>query len=961
MLHSRLLRALFLGCSVFLLPASNQAQTFPFNSGPIPPCDTSTFTANVSGIGWLGSSWNPWSYFLSELTINVTSDHPQTLSIALTSPSGTTLLLSAFNGAGGQNYTNTVFSNSAWQNITAGTAPFTGNWVPQGGGFNAFDGEYADGTWTISIADTACANGGSGPGGTWTPGWFDGSGNGGFAFGFVGPPPCMGGIPGGLEYICPGETVDILGYYTTQAPWYSYTISLNGVPVPDPAAVSSPGSYTIDAVDPFDGCWYWAPFDVYADVQIDLGADLTVNYCNGAPPVDLTALFNVGSAWPAWSLNGAAISGVEAASTSTPGVYQLIAANNAGCNDTALVVMDASASMLLGPDQALSSCDGAEVDLTLLYDLTGASGSWSFGGMPVPDPTAVGQAGSYTLTASTPGGCTDDADVTLSVQPQPSLGADQSVSFCSNTTLDLTPLFNTAGLATQWSFLGIPVTQPASVVAGGPYQLIASVGGCSDTALVDVTAHPFPNLGANILTTVCDGQTEDITGLYNTLGLSTIWSYGGMSIADPEAISEAGTYLLVGINTNGCSDSAQVELEVTTPPTLGPDQTVIICDGSSLNLATLFNTAGNTVSWTLNGGTVAEPGAVSVPGTYQLIATDANGCTSTATATMETQPAPALDDDQQLLVCEGASVDLTSLYATNGLSAVWSLNGLALADPTSVELEETYRLVAMDINGCTDTAWVDVQLSALPDLGSDQDFSICPWQSVDLTAAFPIGDLNATYSLNGEPVVAPNEVDSAGSYMIIVANDAGCMDQATATIAVLECMCEADFTENARCSQDPVQFTLLDDSAVQSVRWEFGGAANASSQLAPLVAFAAANDIQVTLEATLTCGVVRVVRSIALADCSDSCTVWIPNSFTPDGDAMNDAWRWNGDCAPEDYRLSVFDRFGEEVFASSDPYLSWDGTCAGKPAPSGVYAYRVGYRLPYQETKQVVGSVTLVR
>ncbi len=140
--------------------SAQNTQVIPFTSGPIPLCDTSIFTANVSGIGTLyppGFNW--WTYSLSQLTMNITSDHPQTLQITLTSPQGTDLLLSAFNGAGGQNYTNTVFMYDPWwPNITTGTAPFTGNWTAQGGGLSVFDYENADGVWTITVVDTACTN-----------------------------------------------------------------------------------------------------------------------------------------------------------------------------------------------------------------------------------------------------------------------------------------------------------------------------------------------------------------------------------------------------------------------------------------------------------------------------------------------------------------------------------------------------------------------------------------------------------------------------------------------------------------------------------------------------------------------------------------------------------------------------------------------------------------------------------
>ena len=117
----------------------------------------------------------------------------------------------------------------------------------------------------------------------------------------------------------------------------------------------------------------------------------------------------------------------------------------------------------------------------------------------------------------------------------------------------------------------------------------------------------------------------------------------------------------------------------------------------------------------------------------------------------------------------------------------------------------------------------------------------------------------------------------------------------------------------------------------------------------------------VSLEATFGCGVVRLERTITIEDCSDSCTVWIPSSFTPDGDGINDRWSWIGECEPEDLSLLIYDRFGELIFSTNDPGASWDGNFKGVPSPLGVYTYRAGYRLPYQDRKEVSGSITLVR
>lgn len=933
----------------------------PFTSGPIPLCDTSVFTANVSGVGPLGFPGEPWSWWIASLTINITSDHPQTLSISLTSPEGTTLLLSAFNGAGGQNYTNTTFAEWGWNPITSGTAPFTGDWVPQGGSLNSFTGENANGTWTITVVDTACANGGVGPGGSWTPGWFDGStGTGGFAFGFSGPPPCMGGIMPGAENICAGGTVDILGFYTAQNTWYTYSIGQFGIAVPDPTAVSVPGTYDVEAFDPMEGCMYWAQFQVIVDPTVDLGVDQSTSYCGGNPPLDLTALFDLAGATPAWSVDGNVITALEAASVTEPGTYQLVGSTPAGCNDTALVVVDQALGVILGPDQTVDLCAGGLLDLTTLYDLGNASGSWSLGGQPVADPSSASAAGVYTLTGSTPFGCSDMAEVTVSVVPAITIGADQTATFCTNTTMDLTALFNTDGLTSAWSTQQIPVTQPWAIQAGGVYQLIVTnAAGCTDTALVDVTANASTPLGADVLLTTCEGEAEDATGMYDTSGQTSTWSLAGTVVDTPWALTDPGIYTLVATNAVGCSDTALVELEVVPMPQPGPDQIWNGCDGTVLDLGTLFTIGANTATWTMNGSAV--PATVEESGTYMLTLTNGGGCTASAMATVSFSPTPTLGPDLGEVICAGAALDLTALFTTGALTTAWTMNGQNVTDANAADQAGSYRLVVTNAWACTDTAWVALAVNPLPDLGPDQTFTICPWQEVDLSNSFPVNGLNATYLIDGTAVVDPTAVDTAGTFTIQVSDAAGCTDESLATIAEVECQCVADFTENGRCMQDPVQFALIADSTVLGARWEFAGAANPSSALAPSVSFAAAGEVQVSVEATLTCGVVRVERTIRLVDCSDSCTVWIPNAFSPDGDLINDAWSWQGECRPADYEMRVFDRWGAEIFATTDPEESWDGTASGKPAPPGIYNYLAGYSLPYQDRHAVKGSVTLLR
>lgn len=954
-----------------LRPAAAQYTTVPFTSGPIPLCDTSTFTANVSGIGTLyPPGWNYWTYSLDQLLINVTSDHPQTLVITLTSPQGTELLLSAYNGAGGQNYTNTVFTYGDWNtSITSGSAPFTGSWTAQGGGLDEFDYENADGIWTITIVDTSCVNGGGGGGGggnAWTPGWFDGSaGGGGFGFGFSGPPPCWDpwAVQPGSAYLCPGESVDILGFYQAYNPNFTYTVSSWNGNAFDPNAVTDAGSYWVDAYDPWTGCTYYADYQVYLSTPVELGPDQTLTQCPGAGPVDLYALFNVANAdWLAWSLNGNSISWSTAQNASTPGTYQLIAENYGGCGDTALVTLTQASAGLLGPDQSASTCAGIPVDLTELFDLTGLTSAWSIGGVPYITPEAVLDAGAYTLVATTQDGCADTAVVTVAVEPQPALGADQAQALCANATLDLTALYSTNGLSAAWTLAGAAVTNPGAVALAGTYALVAgSGGGCADTALVVVSLLAGPALGADAAAVFCSSATVDLGSFFNTNGLSATWSFAGAPVPDPAQVNADGTYVLIAADANGCTDTAQVTLTMSMDPALGEDQSVQVCSNASVDLTALFNTGANAAAWTFGGNTVAQPTAVDQPGLYTLTATNADGCSSSAMVNVAVSMAPALGADQTVAICEGTTFDLTVLYTTGGLSPAWTRNGAVVNDPAVAGNAGSYQLVVTDANGCQDTAVVALAVNPAPDLGADLFFALCPWQNVDLGAVFPVAGLSSAYTLDGQPVSDPTAVHDAGLYMVSVIDGGGCADTAVAEVINVECLCEADITTDARCYQDPAQFMVSADSVVLAVQWDFADAAGATTEMDPLVRFRREGEVLVTMEATLTCGVVRVERLIELQDCADSCSVFIPSAFTPDGDGLNEAWSWHGGCWPEEFVMRVFNRQGELVFSTTDPLRSWDGTYGGEPAPVGVYVFKGGFRLPYQERQEVRGAVTLVR
>lgn len=99
---------------------------------------------------------------ITDLNVSVSLTHTNTfdLELRLISPSGTSVLLNAYDPFTeyfeGANYRQTVFDDEAAASITAAAPPFTGSWQPRSAaGLTAFDGEDAFGSWRLRIYDNS--------------------------------------------------------------------------------------------------------------------------------------------------------------------------------------------------------------------------------------------------------------------------------------------------------------------------------------------------------------------------------------------------------------------------------------------------------------------------------------------------------------------------------------------------------------------------------------------------------------------------------------------------------------------------------------------------------------------------------------------------------------------------------------------------------------------------------------
>lgn len=88
----------------------------------------------------------------------------------------------------------------------------------------------------------------------------------------------------------------------------------------------------------------------------------------------------------------------------------------------------------------------------------------------------------------------------------------------------------------------------------------------------------------------------------------------------------------------------------------------------------------------------------------------------------------------------------------------------------------------------------------------------------------------------------------------------------------------------------------------------------------------------------------------------------VPNAFSPNSDGHNDLFVLHGwpNCV-SDFTLVIYDRWGEKVFESKDPTISWDGAYKGQILNSGVFVYYIKGKSSTGDKVNKKGNITLIR
>jgi gliding motility-associated-like protein len=142
------------------------------------------------------------------------------------------------------------------------------------------------------------------------------------------------------------------------------------------------------------------------------------------------------------------------------------------------------------------------------------------------------------------------------------------------------------------------------------------------------------------------------------------------------------------------------------------------------------------------------------------------------------------------------------------------------------------------------------------------------------------------------------------------------------------------------CNATQANFTASATFSVSSWNWNFGDGGS-SSQQNPAYTYGQNGNYLVTLLVTDASGCPSIAsENVLVSDCMEGfdCELFVPTAFSPNHDGVNDSVGVYGTCLKE-IEFTIYDRWGEIVFQTTDKSKFWDGTYKGQALDNSVFAW----------------------
>jgi len=668
------------------------------------------------------------------------------------------------------------------------------------------------------------------------------------------------------------------------------------------------------------------------------------------------------------------------------GIYtvQLNITDMYGCTDQ---IIRNQYIKILTPVASFTVSDSASTCPPLIVQFTNTSTNqstynWDFGddnfSSAISPTHFYNTAGTFIakLTITGPGGCTSVKTKTIKIR-------GPKGSFTYNNFTGCKPLTVNFRATTQdrttfiWDFNdGTTIITNDSIVSHTytvagiylPKMIIKDAAGCTvpirglDTIIVSGVKAAF---SADKLL-LCSSGSVSFTNatLSNDFITGYLWDFGDGTTST--LVSPTHFYAGEGIFTTklsvitsmGCIDtlSALTPVTVVKTPSIGVTQSANGCIPVTINLAgTLLNADTSAINWqwTISDGRTASgkilnPLLFANAGNYNatLIATNSNGCKDTVNALIEAYPLPVVNAGADIMICKGIG---QTLNASGAASYAWSpATGLSCtncASPVANPLIKTkYIVTGTSGKGCKNIDSIIVSVKFPFNLQQSAGDTLCMGESAILSASgaatyawSPSAGLSSTTNatVTARPTVTTN-------YRLIGTDSIGCFrDTAYFPVKVYPIPtvnAGADTTINVG---KMITLTPIISADVNNVIWSPTGSIFRSSY--PSIDIKPIQTTQYKVE-VFNRGGCTAIDNLTVSVLCNGANVFIPNTFSPNGDGMNEIFYPRGTGLFSIKSVRVFNRWGELVYErnnikANDANSGWDGSFKGQKLASDVFIY----------------------
>lgn len=562
------------------------------------------------------------------------------------------------------------------------------------------------------------------------------------------------------------------------------------------------GTFTITANNLTIGQDYYLMIDGYAgdicsySITANSGVqfpDITASsnpICSG----DMITLYGpAGATSYTWQPGGQTTQDIVV-SPSTTTTYSLEVTGICGARQTLTKTITVYQLPEITTNSNISVCANQPINFSasggVSYIWSGPSGFTSNQQNPTIPNANASHNGTYTVTVTSSNGCTNTANVQVTVKNNPSASISGTQTICAGQSSTFT-----SSAASSYTWSTGSTLQSINISTAGTYTVtITGANGCTATATRTLTVNSNPSpvvynngpvcMGSNLQLNASGGTSYSWTGPSSFSSNNQNPSIPGANMAN------AGTYTATVTGANGCTATASTNVVIVNNPaasiTALPDST--ICLGETVSL--VANTS-STYQW--NTGETTNMIDIS-PGTdtqYTVTLTNPGGCIGTAVASIWilVNPLPTANISANSPVCKGNSILLS---ASGGINYSWTGPNGFTSSFTSPEITDAntshngvYTVIIIDNNGCTDTASISVAVVSNPSvaINASPNDSICEGSSITLT----VNPSANSYVWNNGETTNPIEISPTGSgnYTVTATDPTGiCQGTVTAEIAI---------------------------------------------------------------------------------------------------------------------------------------------------------------------------------